>query len=159
MFDSWEPDEIAVLCFVRSEGSVLLIEKKRGFGAGKVNAPGGKVEPGETTLEAAVRETQEEVCVTAHDPRDHGVLRFQFADGYALEVHVFVAISYSGTLAETDEARPFWIPESEIPFDRMWEDDQRWLPAVLQGDRVDASMRFYGERMTHWDLRFTGKKL
>ena len=51
----WEPTERAVLCFVRDGDRVLLIHKKTGLGAGKVNAPGGRIDPGETAEEAAIR--------------------------------------------------------------------------------------------------------
>jgi 8-oxo-dGTP diphosphatase len=40
-WSAWAPTEMAVLCFVVKGDSLLLIEKLRGLGAGKVNAPGG----------------------------------------------------------------------------------------------------------------------
>ena len=57
-------EQQATLCYLLKDDEVLLIRKKRGIGAGKINGPGGKVDPGETPLEAAVRETREEVGVT-----------------------------------------------------------------------------------------------
>ncbi|HEY5036239.1 MAG TPA: NUDIX domain-containing protein, partial [Chthoniobacterales bacterium] len=56
-WNSWQPQQRANLCFIVRGDEVLLIRKKRGFGAGKINGPGGKVEPGETALGAALRET------------------------------------------------------------------------------------------------------
>jgi 8-oxo-dGTP pyrophosphatase MutT (NUDIX family) len=47
-WNTWEPSDIATLVFVFQSDQVLLIRKKRGLGAGKINAPGGKVDPGET---------------------------------------------------------------------------------------------------------------
>lgn len=47
----WTPDILATLMFVVQKGRILLIRKKRGIGAGKVNGPGGKFEPGETALQ------------------------------------------------------------------------------------------------------------
>ena len=55
---AWKPTEYANLCFVMRDGKILLIRKKRGLGAGKINGPGGRLEPGETALAAAIRETQ-----------------------------------------------------------------------------------------------------
>ena len=83
---------------------MLLIRKKRGLGAGKINAPGGKLEPGETAHDAAVRETREEVGVTPLRLEDRGVVRFQFTDGYSLHCAVFVAADFTGELIETPEA-------------------------------------------------------
>ena len=58
-WDGWQPQDIATLTFVFDGSEVLLIEKKRGLGAGKVNAPGGRLEPGESITECAVREVRE----------------------------------------------------------------------------------------------------
>ena len=47
-WESWIPEQRATLLFVVKDGQVLLIHKKRGLGAGKINAPGGRLDPGET---------------------------------------------------------------------------------------------------------------
>jgi 8-oxo-dGTP diphosphatase len=152
-WDSYTPQDRAVLCFLRDHERVLLIRKKRGLGAGKINAPGGKSESGENPREAAIRETTEEVGLTPIDPIHYGTLRFAFADGYDLEVHVYVAYAWSGHLIETDEAIPLWTTITDIPYDEMWEDDRHWLPLVLGGDHIEAEMYFDGDRMVTWDLR------
>lgn len=139
--------QAAVLCFVVDGGRVLLIEKLRGLGAGKVNAPGGKVEPGETALAAAVRETQEEVLVTPVDPVLRARLGFRFADGYSLYVEAFVAHSHRGVPGPSPEALPFWCPLDAIPYDRMWADDKLWLPQALAGRLVEGAFDFDGDRM------------
>ena len=48
----WKPVEEAVLCFVRDRENrrVLLIHKKTGLGAGLINAPGGRIEKGESPM-------------------------------------------------------------------------------------------------------------
>lgn len=143
----WQPADTAVLTFIRSGGRLLLILKKRGLGQGKINAPGGRLEPGETLEQAAVRETQEEVGLTPLNLRPAGRLDFAFTDGYSLRGHVFTADSFDGTLTETDEAAPFWCHEAEIPYDRMWSDDRLWVPLMLQGRPFSARFIFDGERM------------
>ena len=60
----WTPDILATLMFVVQKGRILLIRKKRGIGAGKVNGPGGKFEPGETALQCVLREVREELGVS-----------------------------------------------------------------------------------------------
>ena len=49
----WQANMIANLVFLTRGEEVLLIHKKTGLGAGKINGPGGKLEPGETALESA----------------------------------------------------------------------------------------------------------
>ncbi|MEX2443680.1 MAG: 8-oxo-dGTP diphosphatase [Alkalispirochaeta sp.] len=151
---TYTPQDRAVLCFLRGKNRVLLIRKKRGLGAGKINGPGGKTESGERPVEAAIRETREEVGLEPLDPIHYGTLRFAFTDGYNLEVYIYVASRWHGTLTDTDEAEPFWVAESDIPYDRMWADDRWWLPAVLAGDHVEAEMAFDGDRMITWNIRF-----
>jgi 8-oxo-dGTP diphosphatase len=130
---SWQPGIRATLMFIVDEAreQVLLIRKKRGLGAGKINGPGGKIDPGETAEACAVRETQEELGVTALDPVNHGELWFQFVDGLALHVEVFRATRWQGEAVETPEAIPLWTPLAAIPFEEMWEDDRFWLREVL----------------------------
>lgn len=144
---AWRPDDVATLMFIRSGSDVLLIRKLRGLGAGKINAPGGRLEPGETPLQAAVRETIEEVCVEPGDVESHGELRFQFLDGYRLHAHVFVARSHRGTPAPTDEAVPSWFSVDRVPYEEMWADDRLWLPAVFDGLAVDGRFIFDGDVM------------
>ena len=79
-WNDWQPTMRASLCFVRREGKILMIRKKRGLGAGKINGPGGRLESGESALDAALRETQEEVGVTPFDLSQRGELHFQFVD-------------------------------------------------------------------------------
>jgi len=153
-WNNWIPRERANLCFVVKDGRVLLIRKKRGLGAGKINGPGGKIEPGETALEAAIRETQEEIGVTPLAVEERGVLHFQFTDGYSLHCTVFVAADFRGQPIETNEATPFWFAFDAIPFSEMWEDDQHWLPQVLAGKRFVGWFEFDGERMLSRELRW-----
>jgi len=49
------------LCLFKRENQILLAMKKRGFGQGKYNGIGGKIEENETPEIAMIRETQEEI--------------------------------------------------------------------------------------------------
>ena len=146
-WSTWQPTERANLCFILKDNQVLLIRKKRGLGAGKINGPGGRIEPGETALQAAIRETQEEIGVTPRSPDVRGELSFQFTDGYGLHCSVFLAEDCEGTPVETDEATPFWVSTERIPYDDMWSDDQHWLPLLLTGKKFRGFFEFDGERM------------
>ncbi|MCG8602005.1 MAG: NUDIX domain-containing protein, partial [Verrucomicrobiales bacterium] len=131
--ENWTPTMVANLVFLTRGDEVLLIHKKTGLGAGKINGPGGKLEAGETAIEAARREVEEELHIIPGDLEEMGVLHFDFVDGLRLHCTVFTGTEFSGTPTETREARPEWFPISEIPFERMWADDQYWLPGMLEG--------------------------
>lgn len=152
----WEPTDQAVICFLLRDEEILLIHKKRGLGAGKVNGPGGKCEPGESHEAAAIRETEEEIGLRPLSVEERGRLLFQFFDGYALEVALFTATEFEGELRETPEASPFWVSTAAIPYEKMWADDILWLPRLLTGENVYGRFLFDGDRMEDYALRFGG---
>jgi 8-oxo-dGTP diphosphatase len=152
-WDTWQPVERATLCFVLREGQALLIRKKRGLGAGKINGPGGRLDPGETPLQCAIREVQEELRVTPHGLRQAGELLFQFADGHSIHGYVFTAAGCEGEPQETDEALPHWFRFSEFPFPEMWADDRIWVPLMLEGRFFVGRFLFDGDSMLGYDLQ------
>lgn len=136
-WQTWQPGVRATLMFIIDETrrEVLLIRKKRGLGAGKINGPGGKIDPGESSLQCVLRETQEELGVTALNPVHHGELWFQFVDGLRMHVDVYVARGHEGVPVETPEALPIWTSLDELPFHEMWADDVHWLAQALAGEQ------------------------
>jgi len=149
---SWRPVERATLLFVLRDGQVLLMLKKRGLGAGKINAPGGRIEPGESPGQAAVREVQEELGVTPTGVRPAGELLFQFADGHSIHGYVFTAAGCDGEPRETEEGRPCWTPADALPYHRMWADDRVWMPLLLAGRPFRARFLFDGDQMLGCDV-------
>jgi 8-oxo-dGTP diphosphatase len=143
----WEPDDRATLVFVIRDGEILLIRKKRGLGAGKINGPGGRAERGESIVACAHREFEEELCARPTGVVQLGELQFQFLDGYAIHVTVFTADGCDGEVCETEEAVPQWTALDRIPYDEMWEDDRIWLPRLLAGDRFAGRFVFDGDAM------------
>ena len=152
---NWKPTEYANLCFVIRDGQILLIRKKRGLGAGKINGPGGRLEKGETAEQAAIRETQEEIGVTPTGLEYVGELFFQFLDGYKLHVAVFAASGCEGELIETDEATPIWTDIERIPYDEMWQDDPYWLPLVLKRERFRGYFVFDVDRLLNHQMKLS----
>ena len=153
---TWEARDRATLTFVIEDGRMLLMRKKRGLGAGKINAPGGRLEPGESWLDCAVREVQEELCVTPLDPVRVGENRFQFVDGYSIHAVVFRATRIEGTPAETSEGLPMWFELDRLPYDEMWEDDSLWVPHVIAGRRFQGRFVFDGDRMLDHVVELVG---
>lgn len=148
----WQAVDQATLTFIIDGEQILLIRKKRGLGAGKINGPGGRLEPGETARACAIREVQEELGVTPIDPVWVGESLFQFVDGYSIHVHTYLARAFSGTARETDEAIPLWTDIKAIPYDQMWEDDQYWLPLLLNNQSFRGRYLFDDDRMLDFHL-------
>ena len=151
-WQNWRAADPATLLFIIQEGRILLIRKKRGLGAGKINGPGGKQEAGETIEACAIREVQEELCITPGNIRYHGDNCFQFLDGYSIHVHVFTATDYDGVVTETEEAVPLWADLDAIPYSEMWEDDQYWMPVMLSNRLFTGRYIFDGDRMVDMEL-------
>jgi len=144
---AWIPVQRATLLFVIRDGQILLIHKKRGLGAGKINGPGGRIEPGETPAACAVREVTEELLATPVGVHPAGELFFQFTDGLSIHGYVFTASDIKGVPTETDEAVPLWVRTDSIPYGRMWEDDRHWLPLLLAGRDFKGYFIFEGDTM------------
>ncbi len=153
---TWKPVDRATLVFVIRDDQILLIRKKRGLGAGKINGPGGRIDPGESPLQCAVREVTEELVVVPTGLELRGELLFQFTDGYSIHVHVFSASDCQGEPQETDEAIPLWTDLAAIPYDEMWADDRIWLPLMLEGKAFKGRFIFDGDAMLDHDIELLG---
>jgi 8-oxo-dGTP pyrophosphatase MutT (NUDIX family) len=140
---------ICTLVFLikRSKNSIselCLAMKKRGFGAGRWNGVGGKLNEGESVEAAAARETEEEIGVRVGGLKKVAELDFYFPHNpdWDQRVHVFFCDTWEGEPAESEEMAPQWYGVDALPFDRMWPDDIFWLPEVLQGKLVRARFVF-----------------
>jgi len=135
---------------------ILLGMKKRGFGAGRWNGFGGKVEPGESIEDAARRETKEECGIGITAMEDVGTHEFRFATNpdEVLEVHVFRVNNYKWEPIETEEMRPEWFPVESIPYDEMWPDDRLWIPVFLSGKKFRTKFLFgEGDAVLEQDIQ------
>lgn len=136
---------------VMDEERILLGMKKRGFGAGRYNGFGGKVETGESISEAAIRELGEEVGLVPATLKQVGLLTFTFADKEdVLDVYVFQVSAYTGEPQESDEMRPQWFSKEHIPFASMWADDELWFPYLLDGRTFRGVFHFDTAATEHY---------
>lgn len=136
-------NKITALVFVRKGDQVLLGMKKRGFGEGRWNGFGGKLQPGESAIEAAKRELEEESGLIGETFEECAHLFFDFeATPDTIECTVFFCDKFSGEPIETDEMRPQWYPIDSLPFGTMWSDDRYWVPQVFSGEKLDATFHF-----------------
>jgi 8-oxo-dGTP diphosphatase/2-hydroxy-dATP diphosphatase len=135
----------------QSQSKVLLGLKKRGFGVNKFNGFGGKLEPGETVLEGALREMEEESGIKLQTASYAAHVYFEFeGKDELMSVHIlraFTNINEITEAKESEEMRPVWfsfLDTKQLPWNEMWIDDFFWLPYVLQGKVFRAHFLFRG---------------
>ncbi|CAH8514635.1 unnamed protein product [Schistosoma haematobium] len=139
---------------------LLLGLKQSGFGQGRWNGFGGKVELSDANPKAAaLRELNEESGLTLDESSvdEVGRLWFTFAETLeCMEVHVFICRTWTPTFnghtvkwpCYTEEMHPAWFPlimnkdntinTSSLPWEHMWPDDLLWVPDILQGNLILA---------------------
>jgi 8-oxo-dGTP diphosphatase len=136
----------AVICYMKRGYEFLLLLKASGkFGGGFWNAPGGKINPGETAEEAARREVEEETGLMILHPEKIGYLEFYFGPGKSRPdwtAEVFVTDEFSGIERESTEGKLRWFPAEEFPYDQMWEDDRYWIPLMMEGIKFRGKFEF-----------------
>jgi len=134
----------ATLCHVIRGDRLLLKMATRGISKGKWNAPGGKMDPGETPGQCAKREVLEETGLRVSQLLDHGVLSFAMGGGKEvyMRAHLFSTKMATGRLRPSEEGPVKWFSLDGLPYAEMWEDDLYWLPLMLRGVRFNATFRY-----------------
>ena len=142
---------VFTLVYLRRGGYTSFMRKKIKIGAGKYNGYGGKIEPGDASIEdACVRELNEEsgkdnglagIIADKKDLRKVALILFhnkkENSDPFDALVHVFFLEQWHGEPRETDTMGPCeMFPDTMLPFTEMMPADQIWFPLVNQGKKI-----------------------
>ena len=126
--------KLATLCYVRHAGHTLMlhrVKKANDMHAGKWNGLGGKLEPGESPEECAVREVYEESGLWMLDPTLRGIITFpQFSGGDDWYTYIFTADRFQGALIDSNEGVLAWVEDEQLTALNLWPGDRvfmRWL--------------------------------
>lgn len=107
-----ETVELTVLCLIRQGSKILLQNRIKADWAG-YTLPGGHIEPGESIVDAVIREMQEETGLTVIAPKLCGVKQFPIAGGRYL-VFLFTADQFTGTLQSSHEGAMEWVERCRV---------------------------------------------
>jgi len=124
--------KFATLCYVRRDNKTLMvhrIKKENDMHQGKWNGLGGKLEPGETPEECAIREIREESGLEVKHLILKGLLTFPlFAKNEDWYAFVYVVDQVEGDLIESPEGILEWVDNDKILELNLWEGDHIFLP-------------------------------
>jgi ADP-ribose pyrophosphatase YjhB (NUDIX family) len=135
---------------------VLLIHRRREPHRGLWVAPGGKLEPGESPHEGAVREILEETGLRIQLPELRGVITEVSArPDYQWLLFLFRADrrEASGEVCASDEGELVWWPFDRMPSLPMPESDAAWWRhcVSLDGGLFVAKFNYDADlRVTSW---------
>ncbi len=104
--------ELTVLCLIHKGDRVLLQNRTKADWKGYA-LPGGHVEPGESIVDAVVREMKEETGLTVHHPRLCGIKQFPINGGRYL-VFLFETEAFEGTLVSSEEGNMEWVSRDAL---------------------------------------------
>ena len=119
-----------MLCLVHRGEELLLQNRVKQDWQGYA-MPGGHVEPGESIVEAVIREMQEETGLHILNPKLCGVKQFPI-DGGRYLVFLFETEEFTGELTGSEEGEMTWIPRNRLHEYKTVDDLQQMLDVMLK---------------------------
>lgn len=145
-----ETCELTMLCLIQKDNQILLQNRVKKDWAG-YTLPGGHVEPGESFVDACVREMQEETGLTVRNPKLCGLKQFP-NHGTRYIVFLFKTDSFEGELRSSEEGKMEWVSMDELDryntvsdlkelLDVMIREDLNEFQYIVDGDNWIVNLR------------------
>ena len=124
-----EQVELTVLCLIHNEDSYLLQDRVKKDWRG-YTLPGGHIEPGESIVDAVVREMKEETGLMIKSPRLCGVKQFPIEGGRYI-VFLFETDQFEGKVVDSDEGKMHWVKISELSNVKLVDDFEELIEVMM----------------------------
>lgn len=145
--DRTERIELTTLCLVRRGGQILLQNRVKADWRGYA-LPGGHVEPGESIVDAVVREIREETGLILRRVSLRGVKQFPIDAGRYV-VFLFYSEDFEGKLHSSEEGKVEWIDRDRIAQLPTVDDFEELLTVI---ERNDLNEFLYLPRGDDWKV-------
>ena len=123
--------ELTTACLVYDEDRYLLQNRTRGDWTG-YTFPGGHVEPGESIVDAVIREVKEETGLTILNPKLCGIKQFPLDEGGRYLVFLFKANEFEGELCSSEEGQMTWFTKEELKDEHLTSGFYETLQVMLE---------------------------
>lgn len=130
-----ESVELTVLCLIHKNGRYLLQDRIKNDWKG-YTLPGGHIEPGESIVDAVIREMQEETGLTIRHSHLCGVKQFPLEEGRYI-VFLFETEEFEGDLRSSEEGTMHWIDERELSKVNLVEDFEDLIEVMLDDELME----------------------
>ena len=130
-----ESVELTVLCLIHKNDRYLLQDRIKNDWKG-YTLPGGHIEPGESIVDAVIREMQEETGLTIRHPHLCGVKQFPLEEGRYI-VFLFETEEFEGDLRSSEEGTMHWIDERELSKVNLVEDFEDLIEVMLDDELME----------------------
>ena len=135
-----ETVELTTLCLIYDEDRILLQNRVKKDWKG-YTLPGGHVEPGESIVEAVIREMKEETGLTIKHPQLCGVKQFPITDNGQGEgrylVFLFRTNQFEGQLVSSEEGKMEWVRRDALTSVPAVNDLDELLQVMEQDDLTE----------------------
>ena len=150
--------KLATLCYVRRDGKTLMVhrvKKANDMHQGKWNGLGGKLEPGETPEECAIREVFEEAGLVCRNPTWKGLITFpafsQEEDWYTF---LYVMREFEGELINSPEGDLSWVDDDKLLDLNLWAGDRVFIPWLERPGFFSAKFIYEDYQFIDYDVTF-----
>ena len=132
-----ENAELTVLCLIHDEERYLLQDRVSEDWKGYTR-PGGHVEPGESIVEAVIREMKEETGLTIRNPKLCGIKQFPLKDGDYSKgrylVFLYETSAFEGEIVSSDEGVMHWVEKKDLPNVNLVEDFHDLIDVMMNDE-------------------------
>lgn len=140
-----------VLAYLERDGHVLMMRRDRkpnDLNAGYWIGVGGKLEQGESALEALHREVNEELGVTLTQWQYRALIEFYHGTPcrYYERIYLFTSDKWDGEPSlDCPEGTLAWVPKEQVPRLHLWQGDRLFLKELAAGRPFFRLQLYYDE--------------